>query len=136
MDVITAVRELGKAIQASEEFAAMEDARKKSDANPALQEKISNFNLKKIAINHETTRENRDNEKIAKFDAELREIYQSIMQEEDMIAYSDAKKKVDVIMKKIEYVLAMTLNGENPETIEIPEGSACSGNCSECGSCH
>ena len=136
MDVILKARELGVAIQQSEEYIKMEEARVRSDKNLDLQEKISNFNLKKIALNREVNREEKNSDKIAQLDREMREAYQLIMYTDDMKAYADAKKKVDVVMKKIEYVLAMTLNGENPETIEIPEGSACSGNCSECGSCH
>ncbi len=136
MDIIKNAKELAKALQQSDEYVLMEEARKKSDSNSSLQEKISNFNLKKIAYNHESTHENPDNEKLEKLDREIREIYQSIMQDEDMIAYSEAKTQVDALMKKIEYVLAMALNGQDPETIEVPETSGCSGNCSSCGGCH
>ncbi len=136
MDVVKCAKELAKAIQQSEEFVLMEEARKKSDSNIALQEKISNFNLKKIAYNHESTRESPDNNKLEEIDKEVRNIYQAIMQEDDMINYSEAKAKVDVIMKKVEYVLAMALRGQNPDEIEVPETSGCTGSCSTCSGCH
>ena len=85
MDVIAKARELGKAIAESEEFAELEKARVRSDANLELQEKISNFNLKKIALNRETNRDNKDSEKIAKFDREMREAYQKIMEDNGYI---------------------------------------------------
>lgn len=136
MEIIEAARLLGKAIQESDAYTQMDEARKKSDKNMELQEKISNFNLKKIALNREATRQERDNEKITKLDKEMREIYQQIMVEEDMINYSTAKNKMDNIMKKVEYLLAISLNGEDPLTAEIPESSGCSGNCSSCSSCN
>ena len=136
MDVIIAARELGKALQQSEAYIAMNEAREKNDKNIELQEKISNFNLKKIALNREVSREEKDSDKISRLDREMREAYQDIMNTPDMKAYSDAKGKVDELMKKIEFVLGSSLNGQDPETVEIPESTGCSGNCSSCAGCH
>ena len=137
MDVIEKARELGKALQQCEEYKAMNEAKIRNDKNIELQEKISNFNLKKIALNHEVTREERDSTKISKLDREMREAYQIVMDDPDMMAYSEAKKKLDVVMKKIEFLLGKALNGEDVETSEVPENFGCSGNCSDCSSgCH
>lgn len=136
MDILTAARELGKALQESEAYVAMNEAREKNDKNLELQEKISNFNLKKIALNRETAKEQKDSTKISTLDREIREAYQDIMNDPNMKAYSEAKAKVDELMKKIEFVLGMSLNGADPETIEVPESAGCSGNCSSCAGCH
>ena len=136
MDVINAARELAKALQESDAYIAMNDARVKNDKNVDLQEKISNFNLKKIALNRETAKEDRNSDKISSLDREIREAYQDIMNDPNMKAYSEAKGKVDELMKKIEYVLGMALNGADPETVEVPESTGCSGNCSSCAGCH
>lgn len=136
MDVMLKARELGKAIQQSEEYIAMEEARVRSDKNVDLQEKISNFNLKKIALNREVNRDDKNSDKIAQFDREMREAYQLIMETPDMIAYAEAKKKVDEMMQKVQLLLNFTLTGEDPETVVIPEGSGCSGDCSSCSGCH
>ena len=114
----------------------MNDARVKNDKNVELQEKISNFNLKKIALNRETAKDDRNSDKISSLDREIREAYQDIMNDPNMKAYSEAKGKVDELMKKIEYVLGMALNGVDPETVEVPESAGCSGNCSSCSGCH
>ena len=58
------------------------------------------------------------------------------MNDPNMKAYSEAKGKVDELMKKIEFVLGMALNGADPETIEVPESTGCTGNCSSCAGCH
>lgn len=136
MDVLNAARELAKTLQESEAYIAMSQAREKNDKNIELQEKISNFNLKKIALNRETAKEDRNSDKISTLDREIREVYQDIMNDPDMKAYSEAKGKVDELMKKIEYVLGMALNGADPETIQVPESTGCSGNCSSCAGCH
>jgi len=136
MDVILKARELGKAIQQSEAYIELEEARKRSDANLELQEKISNFNLKKIALNREVNREDKNSDKIAQYDREMREAYMKIMEVPDMIAYSDARKKVDEMMQKVQMLLNFTLQGSDPETVEIPENMGCGGNCSDCGGCH
>ena len=136
MDVLLKARELGKAIQQSDEYKQMEKARVRSDKNLDLQEKISNFNLKKIALNREVNRDEKNSDKIAQLDREMREAYQLIMETEDMKAYADAKKKVDEMMQKVQLLLNFTLTGEDPETVVIPEGSGCSGDCSSCGGCH
>lgn len=136
MDVLNAARELAKALQESEAYLVMSKAREENDKNIELQEKISNFNLKKIALNRETAKEERNSDKISTLDREIREAYQEIMNDSNMKAYSEAKSKVDELMKKIEFVLGMALNGADPETIEIPESTGCSGNCSSCAGCH
>ena len=136
MDVILKARELGVAIQQSEEYKKMEEARIRSDKNLDLQEKISNFNLKKIALNREVNRDEKNSDKIAQLDREMREAYQLSMETDDMIAYADAKKKVDEMMQKVQLLLNYTLTGEDPETVTIPENMGCSGNCADCGGCH
>ena len=78
----------------------------------------------------------KNSDKIAQFDREMREAYQLIMETPDMIAYADAKKKVDEMMQKVQLLLNFTLTGEDPETVVIPESSGCSGDCSSCSGCH
>lgn len=136
MDVLNVARELAKALQESEAYIAMSKAREENDKNLDLQEKISNFNLKKIALNRETAKEDRNSDKISTLDREIREAYQDIMNDPNMKAYSEAKGKVDELMKKIEFVLGMALNGADPETIEVHESTGCTGNCSSCAGCH
>ena len=136
MDVIEKARELCVAIQASEEYMNVCKAKESNDKNLQLQELISNFNLKKIALNREITRTEKDSTKIAQYDREVNEIYAEIMKNPDMLAYSEAKKSLDALMKKIETLIGMTLSGADPKTAQIPEPSACGGDCSSCSGCH
>ena len=75
MDVIELARELGKAIQQDERFLAMQIARQNSDNDDELQQLIGEFNLKRMAINNEAAKENRDEAKLQQLNSELRETY-------------------------------------------------------------
>jgi cell fate (sporulation/competence/biofilm development) regulator YlbF (YheA/YmcA/DUF963 family) len=71
MDVLNSAKELAKALQESEAYIAMSKAREENDKNIELQEKISNFNLKKIALNRETAKEERNSDKISTLDRDV-----------------------------------------------------------------
>ena len=91
MDVIELARELGKAIQQDERFLAMQIARQNSDNDDELQQLIGEFNLKRMAINNEAAKENRDEAKLQQLNSELRETYAKVMQNKNMNAYNEAK---------------------------------------------
>ena len=95
MDVIELARELGKAIQQDERFLAMQIARQNSDNDDELQQLIGEFNLKRMAINNEAAKENRDEAKLQQLNSELRETYAKVMQNKNMNAYNEAKELMD-----------------------------------------
>ena len=84
MDVIELARELGKAIQQDERFLAMQIARQNSDNDDELQQLIGEFNLKRMAINNEAAKENRDEAKLQQLNSELRETYAKVMQNKNI----------------------------------------------------
>ena len=101
MDVIELARELGKAIQQDERFLAMQIARQNSDNDDELQQLIGEFNLKRMAINNEAAKENRDEAKLQQLNSELRETYAKVMQNKNMNAYNEAKELMDNMLKRI-----------------------------------
>ena len=96
---------------------------------------IGEFNLKRIAINNETTKDEgtRDGEKLKALDGELREVYAQIMQNPNMAAYNAAKTELDRLTGAINSILALAAQGQEPDSYE--EGG-CSGNCAGCAGCH
>ena len=126
MDLIKMAREMGKEIQATEAYKAYEAAKKANDEDEALQNGINEFNLKRMALNQEMQKEEKDSAKLQALNEELQEIYTKVMGNENMMAYN---------MQKINAILVMCVNGEDPDTCEIPEHS-CTGSCSTCGGCH
>ena len=60
MDIIQMAREMGKAIQKDENYLALMKAKDLIDNDPTLQKQISEFNLKKMSLNQELGKEEKD----------------------------------------------------------------------------
>ena len=75
MELIEMARELGKAIQKEDSYLKLQIAKQQSDEDKELQEMIGQFNLKRMAINNEATKTDRDDEKLQALNTEMREVY-------------------------------------------------------------
>ena len=128
MDVIELARELGKAIQQDERFLAMQIARQNSDNDDELQQLIGEFNLKRMAINNEAAKENRD-------EAKLQQLNSEVMQNKNMNAYNEAKELMDNMLKRINAIISISAEGGDPEIADLTEDT-CGGSCSSCAGCH
>ena len=135
MTTIEAARKLGAALQADEAYIKYAKAIKDNDENEELQIKISEFNIKRMNLDNEISREEneRDEAKIKVLNEELRAIYDEIMAHPAMVAFNEAKAGVDKLLQDINAIIMMCAQGADPETCEI---SACTGSCSTCGGCH
>ncbi len=135
MDVIKAARNLGAAIQEDERFVEYARTKLALDSNEELQDLVGKFNVARMNIERLGEQEERDEEKFREANLELREIYDSIMSNETMKAYNDAKLGVDKMIADAMAIIQMCSEGADPETCEIPEGG-CTGSCSTCAGCH
>ena len=133
MDIISMTRELGKMIQQEEAYVNLHTAEKNADADKTLQDLIKEFNLKRLSINNETQKAEKDSEKIAELNSEMQKIYGDIMSNENMIAYNDAKQAFDQIMTRIMTIIQNCSEGQDPETTDYT--ASCSGSCATCGGC-
>ncbi|MDR0946120.1 MAG: YlbF family regulator [Ruminococcus sp.] len=60
MDIIQMTRELGKALQADSRYTYFTDVRAKMDADEDLQIKIRNFNLERMNLNNELSKDEKN----------------------------------------------------------------------------
>ena len=134
MDIITKARELGKLLQQEESYIKLQEAQKNADADQELQDLIGEFNLKRMAINNEACKEDRDEEKLRALNEEMRSSYASIMSNENMIAYNDAKTALDTVMQRVMAIITQSADGEDPDTTDF--SPSCTHDCSTCGGCH
>lgn len=134
MDIIELAREIGKKIQSDDMYLKLKIAKQNSDEEKKLQDLIGEFNLKRIAINNEATKDERDEKKLQELNEELRELYSTIMKNENMIAYNIAKQEMDSVLKRVTAIIMQSAEGEDPETTDYEE--SCTGSCSSCGGCH
>ncbi len=133
MDIIEMTRELGKLIQADENYVKLHAAEKKADADETLQELIKEFNLKRLSVNTENAKVQKDPEKIKKYNSEMQSVYAQIMSNENMISYNEAKQGFDQLTARVLTILQNCIAGEDPETTDMTE--SCTGSCSTCGGC-
>ena len=137
MDAIKAARELGKAIQADERYVRYNEAMKANDADMELQELIGEFNLARqnVALEMSKSKEEQNKEKLDTQNKEMQRLYTLVMQNEHMADFTMAKADMDKLLHKINGIIALCCDGEDPDTCEVQAGG-CSGSCSTCGGCH
>ena len=136
MDIIEITRELGKQLQAEESYIKMRAAQQACDEDEGLQKAIGEFNLKRMAINNEAQKDDRDEETLQRLNGESGGDYSLIMENGHMQAYNDSKVEFDALLQRITGIIGLCADGENPETCDY-DAASCSGDCSSCGgSCH
>lgn len=134
MDTISMARELGKMIQQEEAYIKLNNARVNADNDAQLQELIGKFNLKRMDINNEASKTDRNEERMQTLNQEMRQVYADIMKNENMTAYNEAKTAFDAIIQRVLAIVSQSAEGEDPETTDYSAG--CSGSCSTCSGCH
>ena len=133
MDVIQMTRELGKLIQADERYSAYQNAKDVNDKDEKLQELIGKFNIKRVELNTEMSKDDKDTEKLKALDEDIKNLYGDIMINPSMIAFNNAKNAMDDMLAQINTIITSSANGEDPETCPT---SSCTGSCSSCSGCH
>lgn len=134
MDIIEKARELGKLIQQEESYIALQKAQADADADMELQNLIGDFNMKRMSINNESSKKDKDSEKLALLNSQMREDYSKIMSNKNMIAYNEAKDAFDMVANRVLAIVQQSAEGADPETADYST-SSCSGSCSTCGGC-
>jgi cell fate (sporulation/competence/biofilm development) regulator YlbF (YheA/YmcA/DUF963 family) len=135
MDIIEMTRELGKAIQADDRYIAYTLAKQANDDDEQLQNLINAFNLKRMQLQMEVGKADKDDDKIAELDEVIKTSYKSIMDNPKMKVYQAAKEGLDELLNQINTIISMSANGMDPDQINLDLAS-CTGNCSTCGGCH
>lgn len=136
MDVIAIARELGAALQKDERYLKLAAAQKANEEDTALNELISKLQLVQLSFQQEASKEEKDDAKLQEMDAEFSQLYAQVMANPNMQAYQNAAQEVDKLMKYVNGIFTLCLQGQDPATCEPEEEHHCSGECSSCGGCH
>ncbi len=134
MDIIALTRDLGAQVQQCDQYLAYHAAKDAADADQELQNMIGEFNLKKISLSTEIQKEDRDTDKLASLNEEVRSLYSQIMEKPTMAAFNTTKNELDRVLNFMQQILVNAANGEDPYTVE--EEISCGGDCSGCSGCH
>lgn len=133
MDIIEMTRALGKAIQQDERYIRLSLARDNNDNDEKLQEMIGKFNLKRVEVNQEAARPDKDQAKLDQLNESIRALYKEIMENPNMAEFNAAKEEIDSLMNFVNQILVLSVNGQDPNTVEQ---SSCTGSCATCAGCH
>ena len=136
MYIIEITRQLGAAIQQDERYLAFHEARRTNEADTDLNDLINKIQLIHMSYQHEAAKDDANEEKLAAYDKEFSEVYQTVMANENMQKYEAARHAVDDMMNEITAILSLCVQGEDPKTCQPQEEHHCSGECGSCGGCH
>ena len=135
MDCIDLFKRAAVALQTEPRYLALDTARKAMDADKELQDKIGEFNLARMDLNNEISKNERSDTHVAELNEKVNTLYGEIMAHPGMIAYNEAKKDAEAMVNHIDAIINTAMNGGDPMTVEEPS-SECTGSCSTCGGCH
>lgn len=137
MSVIELTRKLGAAIQEDARYVAYAEARKANEADDELNALIGKINLIQLNYQQEAGKgDDADPAKMEAFAKEFEEAYREIMLNGNMVKFEAAKASVDDMMNAIMGILALCVDGQDPETCTPAEEHHCNGSCDSCGGCH
>ena len=135
MSIIDMTKALARALQQDERYLEFIAARDRNDADEELQDLIGQFNLKRMDLNNEISKEENevDQERVSALNQDVRDLYGKIMENENMASYYAVKNEMDVMLNQIQSILTQAANGTPVDEIDLSE---CTHDCSTCGGCH
>lgn len=91
---------------------------------------VNEYNMQGQMLRDEGAKPERDDVLIGQITEKLKETYDAIMRNENMVAFQQAEQAVSELISDVDRGIRSVVM---PEDVE---GGACSGNCSTCGGCH
>ena len=136
MDIIKLTRELGAAIQQDERYAKFQVAQKANEEDKELNELMGKIQLVHMSYQHEASKEDANEQKLAAYETEFNDLYKKVMDNEHMRDYEVARAEIDEMMHYITgHSRSVGIQGEDPATCEPEEEHHCGGDCSGCSGC-
>jgi len=134
--IIAKTLELAHTMMEDDRFLAYRLAAQANDEDEVLQKLIGDFNLARMNLNNAANNTTGDGKQDTdQLQAEMKLIYAQIMANETMQKYSEAQTEMNKLIQQVNAIISGTIEGENPEEIDIE--AECGGDCEGCGgSCH
>lgn len=135
MDCIELFKKAAVALQTDPRYLELDAARRENDLDEELQNLIGEFNLARLDLNNEATKQDSDADRIAALNTKVSALYDQIMSSESMVRYNAAKAEAEAMISHIDAIINTAMNGGDPMTVQQPAGG-CTGSCATCGGCH
>ena len=114
MDIIKLTRELGAAIQQDDRYAKFQAAQKANEEDKDLNDLMGKIQLVHMSYQHEASKEDANEQKLAAYETEFNDLYKKVMENEHMRDYEVARAEIDEMMHYITGILALCIQGEDP----------------------
>lgn len=134
-EILELARDMGHLIQEDERFIKTQMAQAAADDDKELQEAIGKFNLKRMALQGEANKADKDEAKITALNEELRGLYTAVMGNAHMEAYQAAKSELDKMVNEALTIVSLSAQGADPDTAG-DSGCSGGGGCAGCNGCH
>ena len=134
MDVKELAREFSENLAKTEAVAAFIAAKEAFEGNQKLQAKMIEYNAQRTAIGAELSKDVAEQDKLLleRIRCRMNELYDEVAGDPAYIAFADAQNAFNEVMETVNAEISFAIFGVRPE----PK-SACSHDCSTCGSaCH
>lgn len=128
MEILELAAELGKKIKEDSRVVEMNKFQAAYESDATLQEQIMEYNTQSEALSAEYKKPNQDDTVIKAIETRVRDLYEEIMGNENMISFTKAQEAVNAFMSEVNGEITYQITGERP----------CEHNCSSCGGgcCH
>ena len=100
MDIIKLTRELGAAIQQDERYAKFQAAQKANEEDKELNELMGKIQLVHMSYQHEASKEDANEQKLAAYETEFNDLYKKVMDNEHMRDYEVARAELPASPKR------------------------------------
>ncbi len=97
MDIIKLTRELGAAIQQDDRYAKFQAAQKANEEDKDLNDLMGKIQLVHMSYQHEASKEDANEQKLAAYETEFNDLYKKVMENEHMRDYEVARAEIDEI---------------------------------------
>ena len=125
-----ALEQFLNALRDSEAVKNYQAAKDRYIADGELITLVNEYNMQGQMLRDEGAKPERDDVLIGQITEKLKETYDAIMRNENMVAFQQAEQAVSELISDVDRGIRSVVM---PEDVE---GGACSGNCSTCGGCH
>jgi cell fate (sporulation/competence/biofilm development) regulator YlbF (YheA/YmcA/DUF963 family) len=134
MEIIELARQLGQKFQENEVYINFRIAEQNMETDSGLQEKIREFDEKKIKLNEKMSESGCSQKEIDKLSESIRSLYDDIMQCEKMAEFVRAKGKFEELFREVNMEISQAVYGGEPQLFGDMSGY-CGGGCSTCSGC-
>lgn len=132
-NVMLKAQELGEAILQSDVYTRLKDAEALIGKDEAATLAVAAYMEKRDAVqNMLSDRENLEPAKLAALGAELQAVEAAMNEQPAVQEMQSARKAFDDLMKSVNRVLELVINGSTDET---PSAAGCTGSCASCSGC-